>query len=187
MEYQMIVVFRRTGEKRYGVEALREGLPVVYIHPAPGYDRQIPHDMMHMVVEAQLRLTRGIFGQLAAGGNAGTFQPSVQRDQSSREARRARKRVTKRGKKLLKTGHDDCILSERASYICWLEWRARTSSRPEDKQARDTAPITELGLQQSKVDEIFKHVDELSSHWSGLDVGQSVGVSWPDLAIVESS
>jgi len=186
MEHQMIVAFRRTGEKRYGVEAMREGLPVVYIHPAPGYDRQIPHDMMHMVVESQLGLTRGIFGQLAAGGNAGTFQPSVQRDQSSREARRARKRVTKRGKKLLKTGHDDCVQSERAAYVFWSEWRARTSSRAADKQARDTAPITELGLQQSKLDEIFKHIDELSSHWSRLDVGQSVAVSWPDLAIVDS-
>jgi len=182
----MIVAFRRTGEKRYGVEAMREGLPVVYIHPAPGYDCQIPHDMMHMVVESQLGLTRGIFGQLAAGGNAGTFQTSVQRDQTSPEARRVRKRVTKRGKRLLKSGHDDCVQSERAAYIFWLEWRARTSSPPADKKARNSTGITELGLQQSKLDEIFKHLDELSSHWSRLDVGQSVAVSWPDLAVVDS-
>ena len=182
MEQPMIVAFRRTGQKRYGVEAMREGLPVVYMHPAPGYDRQIPHDMMHMVVEAQLGLTRGIFGQLAAGGNAGTFQPTVQRDQSSREARRKRKRVTKRGKKLLKVGHDDCVQSERATYICWLEWRARTSS----PKVRKSTGITEPGLHQNKLDEIFKHVDELSSHWSRLDVGQSVAVSWPDLAVVDS-
>src|ERR1043165_9351920 len=82
---QMIVVFRRTGEKRYAVEALRKGLPVVEISPAPGYDRLIPHDMMHLVVEAQLGLTRGIFGQLAAGGNAGSFRLLVEPDQSSRE------------------------------------------------------------------------------------------------------
>src|SRR5215510_8169676 len=151
----MIVAFRRTGEKRYAVEALREGLPVVEMNPAPGYDRQIPHDMMHMVVESQLGLTRGIFGQLAAGGNAGTFQLSMQRDQSSREAKRARKRVTKRGRKLLKNGRDDCIQSERAAYICWLEWRARSSSR----EMRNTA-AAELGLQQSKLEEIYKHLDE---------------------------
>ena len=176
----MIVAFRRTGEKRYGVEALREGLPAVYMHPAPGYDRQIPHDMMHMVVESQLGLTHGIFGQLAAGGNAGTFQPSVQRDQTSREAKRARKRVTKRGKKLLKNGHDDCVQSERATHIFWWEWKARTSSQ------KIRSGITELGLQQSKLDEIFQHIEELSSHWSRLDVGQSVSVSWPDLAVVDS-
>jgi len=109
----MIVVFRRTGEKRYAVEALREGLPVVEISPAPGYDRLIPHDMMHMVVEAQLGLTRGIYGQLAAGGNAGTFRPTVNPNQRTQDARRERKRVTKRGKKLLKVGRDDCSQSER--------------------------------------------------------------------------
>ena len=180
MEHQMIVAFRRTGEKRYGVEAMREGLPVVYIHPAPGYDRQIPHDMMHMVVEARLGLTRGIFGQLAAGGNAGTFRPVVNSDQSVQEARRERKRVTKRGKRLLKNGRDDCTESERATWICWQEWLARSSA---NKRARNTA---DPGIKPSKLDEICKHLDELSSQWSTLHIGQSVAVSWPDLAIVKS-
>src|ERR1044072_3085201 len=100
MEPQMILVFRRTGQRRDAVEAVRPGLPVVEMNPAPGYDRLIPHDMMHLVVEAQLGLTRGIFGQLAAGGNAGSFHLSVKSDQSSRELTRTRKRETKRGKRL---------------------------------------------------------------------------------------
>ena len=178
----MIVVFRRTGEKRYAVEALREGLPVVEISPAPGYDRLIPHDMMHMVVEAQLGLTRGIYGQLAAGGTAGTFRPAVNPDQTVQAARRERKRVTKRGKKLLKVGRDDCTQSERATWICWQEWLARSSSN----KLRGTTGVTDLGLKQSKLEEIFKHLDELSSHWSSLYIGQRVAVSWPDLAIVKS-
>src|ERR1041384_249841 len=134
MKHQMVLVFRRTGERRYAVEALRPGLPVVEVDPAPGYDRLIPHDMMHLVVEAQLGLTRGIFGQLAAGGNAGSFRLLVDPDQSSREVTRARKRVTKRGKRLLKNGRDDCSQSERATWICWQEWRARSSSRPANNQ-----------------------------------------------------
>jgi len=176
----MIVVFRRTGEKRYAVEALREGLPVVEINPAPGFDRLIPHDMMHMVVEARLGLTRGIYGQLAAGGNAGTFRPVVNSDQSVQDARRERKRVTKRGKRLLKDGRDDCTESERATYICLQQWRARSS-------ANKRTSVTDQGIKQSKLDEICKHLDELSSQWSGLYVGQSVAVSWPDLAIVKSN
>jgi len=179
----MIVVFRRTGEKRYAVEALREGLPVVEISPAPGYDRLIPHDMMHMVVEAQLGLTRGIYGQLAAGGTAGSFRLTVNPDQSVQQARRERKRVTKRGKRLLKDGRDDCTQSERATWICWQEWLARSSA---NKQAGNTAGIIDLGIKPSKLDEICKHLDELSSFWSGLYIGQSVAVSWPDLAIVKS-
>lgn len=186
MEQQMILVFRRTGEKRYAVEALRKGLPVVEMNPAPGYDQLMPHDMMHLVVEAQLGLTRGIFGQLAVGGTAGTFRLSVRGDQSSRETTRARKRVTKRGQRLLKNGRDDCTQSERAAWICWQEWRARSSSRPTSKKVQNTAGVTDLGIKQSKLDEICKHLDELSSHWSRLYIGESVAVSWPDLAIVKS-
>ena len=39
-------------------------------------------------------------------------------------------------------------------------------------------------LNERKLDEICKHLDELSSHWSNLEVGQSIAVRWPDLAIV---
>ena len=178
MEPQMILVFRRTGQRRYAVEALRPGLPVVEMNPAPGYDRLIPHDMMHLVVEAQLGLTRGIFGQLAAG--RGSFRLLVKNDQSSRKITRARKRLIARGKRSMKEGRDECLQSERATYICLQEWRARSSSG----EARNTAGANEFDAR--KLDEICNHLDELSSHWSGLDVGQSVAVRWPDLAIVDT-
>ena len=176
----MILVFRRTGQRRYAVEAVRPGLPVVEMNPAPGYDRLMPHDMMHLVVEAQLGLTRGIFGQLAAGGTAGSFRLPVKSDQSSRKITRARKRLIARGKQSMREGRDECLQSERATYICLQEWRARSSSG----EARKPAGATEFGA--DKLDEICRHLDELSSHWSALDVGQSVAVRWPDLAIVDS-
>ena len=190
----MLVVFRRSGERRYSVEAQRPGLPLVEMNPAPGYDPLMPHDMMHLVVEAQLGLTRGIFGQLAAGGTAGTFHLSVKNDEGSRTTARASKRVATRGKKLLKQGHDDCVQSERATYICWQEWLSRSSSPDKRKlsasmaqqarEVRDTANATELRtLNQRKLDEICKHLDELSSHWSRLKVGESMAVHWPDLAV----
>ena len=184
MEHRMVLVFRRTGERRYAVEALRPGRPVVEMNPAPGYDRLMPHDMMHLVVEAQLGLSRGIFGQLAAGGNAGTFRLSVNDDQSSRETARARKRVTKRGKTLLKNGRNDCQESERATWICWQAWLTRSSLRELTLPAKGATELR--ALNQIKLDQIFKHLDELSAHWSGLGVGQSVSVSWPDLAIIDS-
>ena len=61
----MIVVFRRTGQRRYSVEAQRPEFSDLVVDPGPGYDKFPPHDMMHLVVEAQLGLTRGAFGQLA--------------------------------------------------------------------------------------------------------------------------
>ena len=39
----MLVVFRRSGERRYSVEAQRPGLADVVMHPAPGYDPLMPN------------------------------------------------------------------------------------------------------------------------------------------------
>jgi len=170
---QMTLVFRRTGQRRYAVEVRRPGLPDLEINPAPGYDPLMPHDLMHLVVEARLGLTRAIYGQLAAGGNAGTFRLSVDRDQSSRQITRARKRVTARGKNLLKDGRDECAQSERATYLCLQEWRGQSAGATEL-----------LSISQSKMEEICEHLDQLSSHWSNLEIGQSMAVAWPDLNIL---
>jgi hypothetical protein len=191
----MILVFRRTGERRYAVEAQRPGFPDVVMNPAPGFDPRMPHDMMHLVVEAQLRLTRGIFGQLATGGDAGTFHIPAKAGADSRKLARERKRVAARGKKLSKVGQDDCAQSERATYICWQEWLARSLSPDGRKQSqtmvqqarevRETASDDELRvLDKHKLDEICTHLDQLSAHWSQLRVGESMSVAWPDLTIV---
>jgi len=191
----MILVFRRTGQRRYAVEAQRAGFPDVVMNPAPGFDPRMPHDLMHLVVEAQLGLTRGIFGQLATGGDAGTFHIPAKAGADSRKLARTRKRVSARGKRLLKVGRDDCAQSERATYICWQEWLARSSSLEGRKQShamaqqarevRDTASGNELRLlNDRKLDEICTHLDQLSAHWLQLRVGESMSVAWPDLAIV---
>lgn len=178
----MVVVFRRTGERRYAVEAKRAVFPDLEMNPAPGYDALIPHDLMHMVVEAQLGFSRGVFGQLAAGGDAGTFHPIFTHNETTREIARVRTHVKERGKKLLREGRDDCAQSERATYICWQYWLARSRSK-----VRDVATTRELGaLSQSKLAEICEHLDTLSSLWSNLKVGQSIAVRWPDLGVVNS-
>ena len=69
----MNIQFRRTGERRYAITIYRNNLPPVEMNPAPGYDPIMPHDLLHLVVESELGLTRGIFGQIAEGGHAGTF------------------------------------------------------------------------------------------------------------------
>jgi hypothetical protein len=194
----MIVIFQRSGHRRYAVEAHRSGRPDVVMNPAPGYDRLIPHDLMHLVVEAGLGLTRGVFGQLAAGGDAGTFHVPMNSGESSRKLARVRKRVKGKGSKLLREGRDESQRSERATYICWYEWLARSSSSDrvelskemakQAKQVRDTAGDAELQfLNERKMDEICKHLDQLSSHWSSLEVGQSIAVRWPDLSIGTAS
>ena len=191
----MILVFRRTGQRRYSVEAHRTGCPDLVMDPAPGYDPLMPHDLMHLIVEAQLGLTRGIFGQLAAGGDAGTFHVPFDARKGTRDLSRARKDVKARGEKLLREGRGDSERSERATYICWQEWLARSSSNDRKKQAqsmvkqaqqvKEVAGDTELhALNPRKLDEICATLDRLSARWSSLEVGESMAVRWPDLALV---
>ncbi|HEY6248106.1 MAG TPA: hypothetical protein VIX17_29500 [Pyrinomonadaceae bacterium] len=127
----MLLVFRRTGDRRYAVVAKRAELPDVEMDPAPGYSELIPHDLMHLVVEAKLGLARGVFGQLAAG--AGTFRLRVTSDESSRNVNRLRKKLKKHGDKAMRQARDDCLESERAVHICWQAWLARLQSNQQTK------------------------------------------------------
>jgi hypothetical protein len=171
----MVVVFRRNGERQYGVEIKRPPFRDLEMNPAPGYDRLMPHDLMHMVVEAGLGLTQGIFGQLSSGGDAGTFRPAVNARQTSREIARLRRRVKRRGTKLLQHGRDECAQSEQATFLCGQIWQG--------KEVRDF--VYDLPtLNKEKLTEICEHLDELSSCWSRLEIGQSMAVRWPDLAIL---
>lgn len=171
----MVVVFRRTGDRRYAIDVKRPPYRDLEMDPAPGYDRLMPHDLMHLVVEAGLGLKQGIFGQLSSGGDAGTFRPTFSARETTREISRQRKRVKKRGAKLLQHGRNDCAQSERATFICWLTWQK--------KDLRDAGSVPPA-LDQKKLDEICEHLDELSSCWSKVEVGQSMAVRWPDLAIL---
>jgi len=69
----MKVQFHRTGERRYAIVVLREGQEPLRMDSAPGYDSLMPHDLQHLIVEQELGIRLGIFGQIAAGGTAGTF------------------------------------------------------------------------------------------------------------------
>ena len=169
----MIVVFQRTGERRYRVEAQRSDFPNLVMDPAPGYDARMPHDLMHLVVEAQLGLANGIFGQLAAGGNAGTFYVPHS-DGNTRALSRTRNHVKARGKKLLRAGRDDCLRSEQAAHICWQVWSARPGRSNVNTPALP-------GLNPKTLNRICEQLDALSSRWSSLAVGQSMSVRWPDL------
>lgn len=70
----MQVTFTRTSDRRYAVTVVRPAGDRVTMDPAPGYHPHIPHDLAHLVVERHLGLRDGIYGSLAAGGDAGTFR-----------------------------------------------------------------------------------------------------------------
>jgi len=190
----MLVIFRRTGQRQYAIEARRPRFGAVEMNPAPGYDELMPHDLLHLVVEAQLGLTHGIFGQLAAGGHAGTFRSYVGPSKSTRDAARRQRHLDVRGKKLLRAGHDESLQSERATFICWQAWLARSEAKTrrktaqtmtaQAKQVRSIASGKEMrALSEQKLEQICRHLDELTSHWSQLKIGESMIVNWPDLSV----
>jgi hypothetical protein len=59
----MKVIFKRTGERRYSVFVERDSAPEMMMHPAPGYDPFLPHDLLHFVAEAEWGLDGAVFGQ----------------------------------------------------------------------------------------------------------------------------
>jgi hypothetical protein len=69
----MKVAFVKKGARRYAVEVRRERYPDLWCGSI-GYDDRLPHDLLHFVAEAEYGLDGGIFGDLAAGGNARIFQ-----------------------------------------------------------------------------------------------------------------
>jgi hypothetical protein len=60
-------------ERRYDVHVERDRATDLFIRSAPGYDDWLPHDLLHFFAEAEFALDEGIFGHLAAGGNARMF------------------------------------------------------------------------------------------------------------------
>ncbi len=126
MVMKVRVTFTRTGDRRYKVTADRDASSRVAMHPAPGYDPFIPHDLVHFVVERHWGLRDGIFGQLVAGGNAGTFHP-VDEQRTRRWARDSARRNSSTG--------TDSTRSERLAGLVQAGWMIRTK----DMSAPDNA------------------------------------------------
>src|SRR5215467_15209051 len=182
----MFVTFVRTGERRYAVRAAVEGKAALEMNPAPGYDPVLPHDLQHFIVERVLGIEGAVFGQLAAGGTAGTFHV-IGIDGGSQRRREARWRAGKQAK--LTFQRDDAMRSERAAYICWHNWLGqsvdparRAKARAMEKTARgmlDAMPAKERALySMAKLGEVRAEFERLSQRWSKLSVGESFTEPW---------
>jgi hypothetical protein len=146
----MQVTFWRSAERRYGVQVTRTESPDVVMHPAPGYDDHVPHDLVHFFVETHFGLRDGIFGQLAAGGDAHTF---VDPSGSMRERRRMKARNAASGR--------DIARSEELAAAVHRAW-VRRSADDDPELARAAAAL-----------------DELAERWRALGVGGRLTLTWP--------
>lgn len=188
----MKVQFIRSGERRYSVRIERAEGPMLVMDPAPGFDPDLPHDMVHFVVEAALGLKTGVFCQIAAGGNAGSFRVEAGDDLTAKERQReARKQVVK-GAKLIKSQGRDGELSELAAFLFDVDWRsgkrpdsaAQRAALGEAERTRQTLSLDESTRIDAARPRVFDLFERLSKAWRALRPGEALLLDWPSAEIL---
>ncbi len=183
----MKVHFIRSGDRRYAMRIERAGLPVLVMDPAPGFDSDVPHDMVHFVVEAALGLKAGVFGQIAAGGDARSFHVEAGGALSARERQRAARKQVAKGAKLIKVQGREGELSELAAFLFDIGWRSSTRpDSPAQRAALGEAERTRASLgadERARIDaaqtRVFEDFERLSKAWRALPVGGALILEWP--------
>ena len=147
----------------------RERAPEVVMNPAPGYDDYLPHDMLHFVAEAEWKLDGAVFGQLAAGGDAGTFHPVDQSliPRAMRDRKRRRRRAGKpKGRR-----------SEVLAHILEHAWNARRGHAPLPDDWNEHLESAKVSSQ--RLERVLDRLDELADRWHSLRVGEQLTLEWP--------
>jgi hypothetical protein len=186
----MKVHFIRSGERRYSMRIERPGMPVLVMDPAPGFDADVPHDMVHFVVEAVLGLKGGVFGQIAAGGTAGSFHVEAAGGKAdARDRRRTVRKQVAKGKRLVETQGREGELSELAAFLFDIGWRSgrrpdsagQRAALGEADRVRATLSAEERATFDRAKPMVFAAFDRLAAEWRGLRVGEKLVLEWPTL------
>jgi hypothetical protein len=154
----MKVTFTKTAKRRYRISVEGPGVVSAWMEPAPGYDERLPHDMAHFVVENELGIQGGVFGQLAAGGHARTFTQTG--------GPRKRKAV-RRGDRIAAASRDDANLSERVVWLACGTW---------NNNLNGAHPVE--GVSAADVKQLCREFDKVSQVWSKLAIGESMTLVW---------
>lgn len=172
------MTFHRTGDRRYGVLVTSPTGERLCADPAPGYDPDVPHDLVHYVVEAELGLVGGVFGRAAAGGGSFVASGADQRDQ--RDQRRAQRRRAQREERLRRDDHAgrrDMARSEHLAGICDVAWKLRHGRR---REAPDWARPEQLSQEEhAHLERVLARLDGIAPLWRRLPVGGSIRFTWP--------
>lgn len=174
----MNVRFKRTGMRRYAVVVAVAGEPPRAMDPAPAYDDDIPHDLVHYVVEAELGLTNGVYGRAARG--AGTFITTAERDVSPRERARKQRKQQRRERALgaQDARHTaDMEQSERLAALCDVAWRRKHGQHPDPARSAPV-PRTE---DAADVERVVSRLDAITPLWRALPVGDELVFDWPNV------
>jgi hypothetical protein len=153
------VTFTKMSNRRYGVHVRRDRAPDLWLR-GPGYDDDLPHDLLHFVLEAELGLDEAVFGDVAAGGNARIFEP-VDPTLVAKMWRQKRmhRYVLPEGRR-----------SEVLAGVLETAWHAR----------RDGRPLPESDhLAAADFERLLPKLDELADRWQELAPGEGLTLEWP--------
>ena len=163
----MEVTFKKIGTRRYGVFVGREKAPALILQPAPGYDDYLPHDLLHFVAEAAWGLDGAVFGQLAAGGDAGSFWPV------DKELLRKAMRRRKRRPKHYRGGRRSELLAD----VLHCAWKARHGKAPLPDNWDDR--LVQARAEPEQLEAVVASLDEFAQRWHRLRIGESLTLEWP--------
>ena len=146
------------------------------LDPAPGYDDDIPHDLVHYLVEAELGLTYGVYGSAARGG--GSFMAASAPDLTARERTRQQRKQRRRERAV--RAHDahhaaEMARSERLSAVCDVVWRRKHGQRRDpDRRAPALRPED-----VADVERVVARLDAIAPLWRELALDGELVFEWP--------
>lgn len=147
------------------------------MNPAPGYDDDIPHDLVHYLVEAVLGFQAGVFGRAAAGG--GTFVSGAETTLSPRErARQRRKQRRREGQLSVRDGSGQLEASERLAGVCDVYFRRGRGQRP-DPGREGPPPLSPEDA--ARVSRVVSRLEALAPLWRRVPIGGELAFAWPSV------
>ncbi len=157
----MEVVVERVDARRYLIGVRRRSRtdvgPDLRPRPGPGH-AEVPHDLVHFVVEEQAGLPLGIYGQVAAGGDVGGFFRPDPSDRHKADDQR-------RSRRLGSAGAADVGMSERLAALV-------------DERGRLRGPVPEE-LDPKLGDRIQARLDKVLAQWRQTPPGAQLVLTWP--------
>ena len=125
------------------------------MEPAPGYHPRLPHDAAHFIVENELKILGGIFGQMAAGGIIGPNEADA----------RERRRAKKQRDSLMKENRDDALFSEHAVSAAQSRW-----------EKQEIVPDTKIPT--ADLARIAEKFEQFAAQWTTLPIDGSITLEW---------
>ena len=177
------MTFTRQTQCRYGVDVSRESGPPARLRVVKFDAESLPREIKHFLVEREFGLKLGIFGQLAAGGDAGRFW-AAPADRDSRLAHLSHR--------LQVTGRGDLGRSVALVAWCTAAWEIETGRRSaglgaprwssEQRTQRSAEPWPLLDVAAVSCEQVAAAVQCLAATalvWNELRPGQRVSFDWP--------